>query len=190
MKRENMTTTTPAPELSVAQLAEWLADQRWSEFAQSLADYFCQHRTLTPNQLASARRMYAKCAERNARRIAQPVAQPLDEGFYLVNGTLYKVVTAKHGGKYATRRGENGGWIFDRGAIRAITPDQKVTAEQAVQHGLATGICLFCNAELDDRDGLGRIVGVGPVCARNHLGMTQRQLANRMAIIVPEEVTV
>lgn len=185
--------STSTPELSVVQLAEWLAEQRWSQFAQSLADYFCQHRTLTPNQLASARRMYAKCAERNAQRNAerpaQAVAQALPNGFYFVAGVLYKVVTAKHGGKYAVRRGENGGWVYDRGAIRALTPDQKVTAEQAVQHGLATGVCLFCNAELDDRDGLGRIVGVGPVCARKHLGMTQRQLASRLAIAIPEGVT-
>lgn len=178
---------TPNP--TVPELATWLREQTWSGFAQSLASYFQRKGNLTPNQEASARQMYAKAIARQAQRQAdRPApAEVVDPGFYLVNGTLYKVVTARtHGGRYAQRRGENGGWIYDRGAIRTITADQRVTAEQAVHHGLATGVCLFCNAELDDRDGLGRIVGVGPVCARNHLGMTQRQLANRMAIALPD----
>ena len=37
-------------------------------------------------------------------------------------------------------------------------------------------------AELDDREGLGRVVGVGPVCSKKHLGLTQRQLAERLGI--------
>ena len=43
-------------------------------------------------------------------------------------------------------------------------------------------MCIFCNAELDDKDGLGVRVGVGPVCAKKHLGMTQRQLVARLGI--------
>jgi hypothetical protein len=180
--------------LTVPELANWLAEQTWSDFAQSLARYFRQHGRLSEAQEGSARRMYAKCAQRQAQRQAQPVARPaqptVTPGFYLVGDILYKVVKAKsHDGVYASRRGENGGWVYDRGAIRTITADQQVTPEQAVAHGLRTGICLFCNAELDDRDGLGRIVGVGPVCARRHLGLTQRQLANRMAIAIPAGVS-
>ena len=181
---------TPNP--TVPELATWLREQTWSGFAQSLASYFQRKGHLTPNQEASARQMYAKAIARQAQRQAdRPADRPapadvVDPGYYLVNGTLFQVVTARHGGRYAKRRGENGGWIYDRGAIHTITADQRVTAEQAVRHGLATGVCLFCNAELDDRDGLGRIVGVGPVCARKHLGMTQRQLADRLSIALPE----
>ena len=184
--RKVVTMTT----LSTPELANWLAEQTWSAFAQSLARYFRQHGRLSEAQEASARSMFAKCAERQAQRQAerqpQPNARPgadLEVGFYLVDGELYKVVKAKsHDGKYASRRGENGGWIYTPRAVNLILPEQKVTPEQAVAHGLRTGICIFCNAELDDRDGLGKIVGVGPVCARRHLGMTQRQLAHRMGL--------
>ena len=177
-----MSTTTHV--LSPSELAEWLRAQRWSDFAQSLVRHYDRHGSLSAAQDAAARKMYAKVAARRAARgPATATADPVTPGFYLVDGHLWQVVRAQHGGLYAERRGDQGGWTFVRGAIRSIRPDQRVTAEQAVQHGLRTGVCLFCNAELDDREGLGAKVGVGPVCARKHLGVTQRDLAVQFGLL-------
>lgn len=182
-----MSDTIITPEIPTADLAAWLGEQTWSSFAMDLARYYARNGRLSDRQEASARSMYAKVAARQAARQAAPVAEvaePVGEGFYVVDDTLYKVVTAGHGGRYAMRRGDAGGWQYARGVIRTITDDQRVTPEQAVAYGLRTGICMFCNAELDDREGLGAIVGVGPSCSRQHLGLTQRQLAERMGIDV------
>ena len=51
-----------------------------------------------------------------------------------------------------------------------------------MEYGVRTGVCLFCSAELDDKDGYGHRVGVGPVCAKKHLGKTQKQLAEELGV--------
>jgi len=171
-----------ASDLTQAELAEWLAEQTWSDFAISLFRDFDRYGRLTPRQDASARRMYDRTMARRAQRISQgrpaePEAPAVGVGFYLLDGVLHKVRQAHHGGFYALRRGDCGSWQYARGVIRSLTDAMRVTAEQAVDYGLRTGVCIFCNATLDDKEGIGPIVGVGPSCSREHLGMTQRQLA-------------
>lgn len=161
-------------------LIDFLRSQTRSNFAQSLIAQYERRGSLSPAQIAAAERMQAQAAERAAQRAAAPVAVPVDPGFYLLDGTVYKVKASRAGNLYAVAR-VDGSWEYRGAPARCgITPDHRVTAEQAAAHGVETGICIFCNAELDDADGLGKIVGVGPVCARKHLGMTQRQLAARL----------
>lgn len=168
----------------VAELAAWLSQQAWSEFAQSLAHQFARTGRLSAAQVSAGERMRAKVQARAAARpAAQPHVDPVTEvGFYLTaDGRVWKVVRGQNGNLYAKVRTE-AGWAYAAGAIRTLTASNKVTPEIAAAHGIRTGICLFCNAELDDRDGLGKVVGVGPVCCRKHLGMTQRQLADRLGV--------
>lgn len=161
-------------------LVAWLGQQNWSEFAQSLAAYAARKGSLTAAQEASARSMYAKMAAKAAATVTAPAVT--DTGFYLAADVVYKVVRSKTGNLYAKRR-VAGAWDYAGAPGRlGITPDHKVTPEIAAAYGAATGICMFCNAELDDREGLGRVVGVGPVCSKKHLGLTQRQLADRLGI--------
>lgn len=169
-------TTTPAP--SIPELAEWLGAQRWSDFASSLFAYFTRTGTLTEGQYNAGLKMHAKMAQRT------PVAErtPVAVGFYLVGETVYKVKESKTGNLYAMGR-EDGAWAYMGAPHRVgITEAHAVTPEMAAQYGAATGICLFCQAELDDKDGLGALVGVGPVCSRKHMGLTQRQLAERLGL--------
>jgi len=168
-----MPTTTIAPELM-----DFLRRQTGSTFAQSLVTQFDRRGSLSPAQVAAAERMQAQAQERAAR----PAVAPVDPGFYLVDEVVYKVKASQAGNPYAVAR-VNGSWDY-RGtpARNGITADHRITPEVAAAHGVETGICIFCNAELDDRDGLGKVVGVGPVCARKHLGMTQRQLADRLGV--------
>jgi len=178
-----------AEQLTDTELISWLRDQTWSAFAQSVADDAERRGRMTDRQAAAARSMYAKVAARQAERTtrtARPVVtdegHTISEGFYLVDGWLWKVKRSQRGNLYAMTRGEHGGWEFVRGGMRQLAGCHEVTPDEAIDWGHATGRCLFCDAELDDREGLGVLVGVGPQCARNYLGMTQRQLAAHRGI--------
>jgi len=52
----------------VAELAVWLGEQTWSEFAQNLARYYRRNRTLTEAQLRSAVSMREKARQREVQR--------------------------------------------------------------------------------------------------------------------------
>jgi soluble lytic murein transglycosylase-like protein len=178
-------TATLAPVADdVRDLADWLAEQSWSEFAQSLATYHRRHGRLSPAQIAAGERMRAKVLARAAAApVADAPADPVTEvGFYLVAGRVWKVKRSQAGRLYAVVRTPEGDWDYEANAIRNIAAADKINPAQAAEFGLRTGICIFCNAELDDRDGLGQRVGVGPVCSRKHLGMTQRQLAAHLGV--------
>lgn len=171
-----MTTETLIP---LTTIVEWARDQRWSNFAMSVADYFTAKGTLTEKQENAIRAMFAKHTTKDD---AVEVANGATEiGFYLVGNLIYKVKMSQQGNLYAMRRDQDG-WQYERGAVQVLRPTDKVTAEVAMEYGVRTGVCLFCNAELDDKDGYGHRVGVGPVCAKKHLGKTQKQLAEQLGV--------
>ena len=182
-----MTTTTNAPTL--AQVITWLATQTRSDFAVSLTNYYRRNGRLSPAQEAAAVNMYMRANPADngqndpeirqgnlevAAMIAAEIAA-VTVGFYLQNGNVYKVRRSQAGYLYAMVRSVDG-WDMARGMMRVLKATDKIDAQQAVKFGLTTGICIFCNAELDDNDGLGKRCGVGPVCSRKYLDMTQRQL--------------
>lgn len=169
-------------ELTTDALATWLSEQTWSDFAQSLANHYNRKGALSEKQEASARSMYAKMAAKAAATITtEPTASAL--GFYLMGQVVYRVKQSKTGNLYAMRRTSGGEWVYAGAPARiGLMATSVITPEVAAQYGADTGICIFCNAELDDREGLGRIVGVGPVCSKKHLGLTQRQLAERLGV--------
>lgn len=175
----NTTDTT----LSLPDLVTWLAAQTWSAFAQDLARYANRHGgNLTPAQEGAARRMHAKSVQRAAERAAAPAGNPATEvGIYLMGEQAYKVVRGRQNGNlYAKALQADGTWAYAAGAIRRLTAEMKLSAEQAAAYGRATGICVCCGAELDDAEGLGARVGIGPVCVRKNYGITQRQLLERL----------
>jgi len=172
----------PTTEITLTDLITWLAAQTWSAFAQDLARYAARHNgTLTPAQEGAARRMYAKSVQRAAERAAAPAGTPVSEaGIYLLGEQAYKVVRGRQNGNLYAKALRDGAWVYESGAIRRLTAEMKLSAEQAAAYGRATGICVCCGAELDDAEGLGVQVGVGPVCVRKHFGITQRQLLQRL----------
>jgi len=110
-------------------LIAWLAEQTWSEFAQSLAKQHARTGSLSPNQIASASGMRAKCEAKRPKAtapatVAAPavVTAPVDEdpldlskvpsGLYAVPGgdTRLKVQIDN------VRTGKWDGWVFVKDA--------------------------------------------------------------------------
>jgi hypothetical protein len=59
---------------------------------------------------------------------------------------------------------EEMGFIYSAGAMRVLTPEMKMTLEEAKQFGIETGICCVCGAYLTDAKSVAE--GIGPVCAK------------------------
>ena len=105
----------------------------------------------------------------------EPVTQ---DGMYRTpEGVIYKVQIAHHGSGnlYAKRMWLIEGWEFEthgkrkatfefeRGAIRKLTADMKMTLEQAKEFGALYGMCCKCGAILTDEYSISN--GIGPICA-------------------------
>lgn len=181
------TTTDDEPELDET-LVKWLAEQTWSEFAQSLASQAKEKGYLSPKQTKAAESMRAKVeAKRKAKdeREAKTTGLNLDgvpSGYYAVPGgdTRLKVRIARgkdgskwegwtfvsDGAEYGQRRnygsqrpgGTYRGDIED--ALRAIAADP-LAARKA--YGLLWGVCGSCGRKLEDEESIA--AGIGPVCA-------------------------
>lgn len=193
--------TTATVPVQPTTLVAWLAAQTWSDFAQSLARQ-AQRRPLSLAQVAAAERMRTKCEANAARRAAAAVvadenapeyalanveqapaaaAGPVGVGIYFHDGDVYKVKVGRSGRPYAVRLTGPKSWTYAAGVIFRLTAEMKATPEQAAAYGRRTGTCCCCGAHLEDRDELGAITGVGPVCAPKYFGLTQRQLAAALA---------
>lgn len=175
----------------VAELVEWLAEQKWSDFAQSLAAQGKRTGRLSPKQIASAKSMKAKVevrqAERKAVKIEQADAGDLDltelpSGYYSVpqGDTRLKVRVARptkaskwhghifvsDGAEYGQRKnyGRQAPGENYRGAITAelrAILEDPRGAQEA--YGKLTGQCGRCGRLLEDEDSIAR--GIGPICA-------------------------
>lgn len=175
-------------------LAAWLRTQTWSDFAQSLADFYDSKGYLTEKQVASATSMRTKVDARNAERQA-PAAAPatdgldlseLPSGYYGVPGgdTRLKVrvnhVTsgkwegftfvddgAAYGSqqKYGMQR--PGGTYTGKieDQLRAILADVPAAIKR---YGDLTDRCARCNKKLEDETSVA--MGIGPYC-REEWGM-------------------
>ena len=94
-----------------------------------------------------------------------PAAVPVTDGYYVVDGAVFKVQTAKSSGnQYAKKLNAEGRFDYAPGAIRGIRPEHAVTLEQAREWGRINGRCLICGAELTHPDSIE--YGIGPVCRK------------------------
>lgn len=158
---------TLTPSLSVSDLATWLAEQRWSSFAQSLASAFARYGRLTERQEASARSMYAKAQARQAGRQAQAPVNPVTEvGMYRLGDDIYRVKLSQAGRLYAMKFTPNGEsrFAYEGGAIHRLSADNRMTVEDAQAVGAQVGMCCVCGRDLIVEENIAR--GIGPVCAR------------------------
>ena len=162
-----MSNTTLTPSLSVSDLAAWLSDQRWSQFAQSLASAFQRYGRLTERQEASARSMYAKSQKRQAARVAQAPANPVTEvGMYRLGESVYRVKMSRAGRLYAMEFTPNGATRFQyaNGVIYRLSADNRMTLEDAKSIGAQVGMCCVCGRDLIVEANIE--AGIGPVCAQ------------------------
>lgn len=105
-----------------------------------------------------------------------PQRAALTPGIYALvnrNGApeIFKVQAAIHGSKhlYAKRLiaqeggGAKGRFEFEKGAISKLTPEDRLSLEDAKKYGAIYGVCIVCGALLTDEDSIE--AGIGPVCA-------------------------
>lgn len=103
------------------------------------------------------------------RSVHSPGAPVVTNGFYLHEGTVYKVRPAQADPtrSYAMELvpgddGENGTWKFAKGAMAWLRASDKMTAEQAAEYGRTHGQCAMCGRLLTDPVSIAQ--GIGPVC--------------------------
>ena len=109
-------------------------------------------------------------------RTETPAAQ-VTEGMYRTpDGEIYKVQVAVHGSGrlYAKRLQEldeprelkkgtrTHDFVYEAGALQKLTPEMKMTLEQAKEWGALYGTCCRCGLTLTDEKSIE--AGIGPVC--------------------------
>ena len=170
-------------------LAKWLAEQKWSEFAQSLASQYAKTKSLSPRQVESAKSMRDKVEAKAKAKAAVRSDLPSDidltdlpSGYYAVPGgdTRLKVRVARptkasrwygwtfvsDGAEYGARK--NYGKQAPSGkyqgeiqdALRSILANP-LEAQKA--YGKLTGTCGRCGRTLEDAESIAN--GIGPICA-------------------------
>ena len=175
-----------------SELAAWLRQQTWSDFAQSLADFYSSKGYLTEKQVASATSMRTKVEARNAERQApQTEAKDtsgldltdLPSGFYGVpDGDTRLKIRVNHvtsgkwegftfvddGAEYGAQ--QKYGMQRPDGTYKGKVEEQlrKIMADvpgALKAYGDLTGRCGVCNRKLEDEISVAR--GIGPVCWEN-----------------------
>lgn len=105
-------------------------------------------------------------------RVSAPKAPvtELEDGIYRLGDDWFKVVHAVHGSgrqyakKLVVHAPGDASFEMAPGAIRKLTPDHKVSLEEAKKFGQLYGICCSCSATLTDEASIA--AGIGPVCAK------------------------
>lgn len=95
----------------------------------------------------------------------------IEDGMYVLDGEIFKVQHAVHGSgrQYAKRLvpgaeyGERATFEYARGIVYRLTPEHRMTMEQAKEFGAMYGTCVRCGATLTAEDSIDRMMG--PVCA-------------------------
>jgi hypothetical protein len=105
----------------------------------------------------------------NAPRIAAIPPITARPGFYLLDGEVYRVKESQEnaGRFYAMRmvlEGNKGTWTYSRGVIQNLTPETRITVEQAAELGRRFGCCMICGRTLTDAKSVD--AGIGPICEK------------------------
>lgn len=92
------------------------------------------------------------------------VEEDLKEGVYRYEGGAARVVRSDNGRMYAGLwNEETEEWGYDRGLIRNIKAEDRMTLEEISAFGQAFGRCGHCNKKLTRKASMER--GIGPKCA-------------------------
>lgn len=104
----------------------------------------------------------------------------LEDGMYKKDNVIYKVQHAVHGsgrqyakklcyfdpdGHEARQAGTEGSWefIYQQGAINTLSPEDRMSLEEAQEFGRIYGVCCRCGRTLTDENSIE--AGIGPICA-------------------------
>lgn len=92
-------------------------------------------------------------------------------GAYLHNETIYSIRQGNESKKWQV-------WAYDENAkkylrndtllpiLKEVTPDNRLTLEQAIKYSVQTGICCHCGRTLTQLKSVAG--GIGPICARRY----------------------
>jgi hypothetical protein len=153
----------------LTELVAWLREQKWADFCQSLVKFYDERGYLSPKQISAASNMRAK--EEAKGKAKAPKVKVTTDGMYLhPDGTVYKVQKAVHGsGRLYAKRlvvpddlGEPAEFEIEHGGILRLTPEMKMSLEQAQAFGSLYGVCCVCARVLTDETSIAE--GIGPVC--------------------------
>jgi hypothetical protein len=90
-----------------------------------------------------------------------------EEGVYQnAEGDIFRVQRSRESGNlYAKRLNVfEGGFVYEQGALRNITPSDRLSVEQAKALGVQYGFCVVCGILLTDPKSVEQ--GIGPVCIK------------------------
>jgi hypothetical protein len=172
------------PEEDVDDLVNWLSEQSWSSFAQSLVSQVRSGKPLSDRQIASAESMRLKCENRAARRAEENAIRDSQEEraaelrheigsleanriYKTRSGKTYQVVAAKSGGNLYAKilDPKTGRFEYAPGAIRELDADgsrQVIGIKEAVDFGMKFGTCICCGRGLAAKKSVE--AGIGPIC--------------------------
>lgn len=95
----------------------------------------------------------------------------VEEGMYRKDGVIFRVHRSRESGNLYAKRLEldlmsNGKprFVYAKGAVMALTSDDKLSRDDAKAFGVETGVCCVCGAFLTDEKSVSE--GIGPVCAK------------------------
>lgn len=98
------------------------------------------------------------------KRLPKLHKDELEDGMYMVSGTVYKVQHAIHGsGRQYAKVLTHSGFQHSAGGLKLIRPEHRMTLEQAKEYGKVYGVCCRCGIALTDEASIE--AGIGPVCA-------------------------
>jgi len=97
-----------------------------------------------------------------------PRERPTEDGFYLVDGEVFKVVWNKEGSRLYAKKTSPAGLVYVEGAMRKIFADQKMTIEEITAYGLQNAYCVICSHEFEDPTS--KHIGIGPTCGPKMMG--------------------
>lgn len=99
--------------------------------------------------------------------------EPVDEGFYRKDGTVYKVQwnqgeTAKYAKQLVILHDQDDGgrrkgeWDYAPGAMKLLSVEDQLTLDEAKEFGKLYGVCCICGRRLTNEASIE--AGIGPIC--------------------------
>lgn len=125
----------------------------------------------TPGRDGNASRWIDRLMDKVRELRAARPAVKLEDGMYVLDGSIYKVQHAVHGsGKQYAKllvppavEGERAQFDYAPGMVAKLRPEHRMTLEQAKEFGCTYGTCCVCGRTLTDERSIE--AGIGPICA-------------------------
>jgi hypothetical protein len=101
---------------------------------------------------------------KNSPYSSRPASPDLTEGMYRTDtGRIFKVQRSRESGRLYAKELLNGTFTYAQGAMRLLTPADRMSLADAQAYGRRTGMCCVCGRELTNPESVQN--GIGPICA-------------------------